>query len=328
MIRRSFFYNTARAMLVGLLCLSSGLLPSSAITITTTWDWGTTPVDDPNRVNVTSVWNSVVNYYGSTFQESYVDETWNISVSWKALTGNQVANAGPSGDWKTGAELMALATNSTQIRTGVNYSSTLANHLAKSTVVTGTHIELNLNSTVTWDFSTTSKAAGTESLYTTMIHEIGHGLGFLSLVDNGDGTYQGGTPSIFDYYLEKKDVTSTSLIDMDNDARKAATTSANVFWTGQYGLDANGTPFKIYAPNTYEDGSSMSHLDFTVNTSESLIMFPSDSENPPNFSYSATELGMWKDLGYNVVPEPNTWMLVVVGGGMVLCIRGRRDAKA
>ncbi len=326
MICRSFFSLIRRAMLAGLLCLSGGLLPSSAITITTTWDWGTTPADDPNRVNVTSVWNSVVSYYGSTFQESYAGETWNIAVSWKALSGNQVANAGPSGDWKTGAQLLALQPTNTQIRTGVNYSSTLANHLAKSEVVTGTHIELNLNSTVTWDFSTTSKAAGTESLYTTMIHEIGHGLGFLSLVDNEDGTYQGGTPSIFDYYLAEG---STSLISMGTDAlRKAATTSTNVFWTGQYGNDANGTPIKIYAPNPYEDGSSMSHLDFTVNTSESLIMFPSDSENPPNFSYSATELGMWKDLGYNVVPEPNTWMLVVVGGGMVLCIRGRRDAKA
>lgn len=318
-------------MLVGLLCLSGGLLSSSAISITTTWDWGTTPVDDPNRVNVTSVWNSVVSYYGSTFQESYVGENWNIAVSWKALAGNQVANAGPSGDWKTGAELLALATNSTQIRNGVNYSSTLANHLAKSTVVTGTHIELNLNSAVTWDFSTTSKAAGTESLYTTMIHEIGHGLGFLSLLNNTTGAYYDGAPSIFDYYLAQG---STSLLSMGadynvvNQARIDAATSASVFWTGQYGNDANGTPIKIYAPNPYEAGSSMSHLDFTVNTSESLIMFPSDSESAPNFSYSATELGMWKDLGYNVVPEPSAWMLVVVGGGMVLCLRGRRETKA
>lgn len=302
------------------------VLPCSAVTINTTWNWGSTPVDDPNRVNVTTVWGSVMNYYASTFQESYAGEQWNITVSWAALPGTQVANAGPGEVWKSGAELLTLSPGDSRIRTGVSYSGTLANHLAKSEVVAGTHIELNLNSGVTWDFSTTSKAVNTESLYTTMIHEIGHGLGFLSLIDSGTGAYQGGAPSIFDYYLAQG---GTSLINMATDAdRKAATTSGGVFWTGQYGLDANGSPFKIYAPDPYEDGSSMSHLDFSVNTSQSLIMFPSDSASDPNFSYSETELGMWRDLGYDVVPEPSTWMLVIVGSGMLLCLRGRREAKA
>lgn len=300
-------FRCVRLLVLMSLSLLSGIASSEgAITINTTW----TAESSSRPAEVDTVWSAVIDYYANTFTQSYAGETWNITVSWTNLGGTAVANAGPEGALTTGATLLSLGADASRIQSGVVYSGTLANHLAKSAIISGTNITLNLNSAVSnWDFSTTSKGAGTESLYTTAIHEIGHGLGFLSLQDSSTGAYYNGEASIFDYYLAQGG--TTSLVGMTDAERIAAATSNDVLWVGANAVAAQGAEFKIYAPTAYEDGSSMSHLDFTTNSSESLIMFPSDSSSPSNFSYSPTELGIWKDLGYDVVPEPSIQFLLL-----------------
>lgn len=294
----------------------------AAITINTTW----TPESSSRPAQVDTVWSAVVDYYTNTFLQSYAGETWNITVSWKDLGGSAVANAGPEGVLTSGATLLSLGADAGRVRTGVAYSGTLANHLAKSTIVSGTNITLNLNSSLSnWDFSTTTKTEGFESLYTTAIHEVGHGLGFLSFIDSTNGEFYDGQASIFDYYLSQGG--TESLVGMTDSERLAAITSDNIFWTGANAVAAQGSAFKIYAPTTYEDGSSMSHLDFSVSGSESLIMFPSDSSSPSNFSYSATELGMWKDLGYDLVPEPSSTCLLLMSGSLLVFLSCRAKGR-
>ncbi|MEI6035383.1 MAG: hypothetical protein WCS65_14025 [Verrucomicrobiae bacterium] len=138
-------------------------------------------------------------------------------------------------------------------------------------------------------------------------------------------------PLVFDYYLGLGTGGSDPLIGKSDPALQAAFISNNVYWTGLNGNEALGSPIKIYAPLAYSDGSSMSHLDFSVNLAQSLLMYPSDAPGLPlAYSYSGLELGMWKDMGYDVVPEPATIVFVLLAGGGLLAreILRRRAAGA
>lgn len=284
----------------------------AALTINTTW------VNDPGT-DVKSTWSSVVSYYQATFSESFSGETWNVTLDWKPLSGG-IAQGGPTG----GALGSLIATNTgamtERIKTNVYYASALANHLAKTNYIAGENLSVAFDSNTSWDFSTSSKATNLESFYATAIHEVAHGLGFIS-ADVKTGGWDSGTgPRIFDYYLGLGSSSPVSLIGMTDAELAAAFVSNNVFWTGSNAIAGHGgNPVQIYAPSpTYQDGSSMSHLDYTVDTNTSLLMYPADAENLPlAYSYSATEIGMWKDMGYDVVPEPGTIWLLLLGAGVL-----------
>jgi PA domain len=66
----------------------------------------------------------------------------------------------------------------------------------------------------------------------TMLHEVGHGLGFLSLVDEATGEYFEGLPSVWEHFL--KDTTrNKTWVQMDDAERQAsATNNENLVWTG------------------------------------------------------------------------------------------------
>jgi hypothetical protein len=309
---------TVSSRLNGFICLfTCGLLTTSLnaqLTINATWGPG---VERPAEVD--TVWASVASYYTSIFSDStYAGQTWNVSLNYKVLSGG-IAEGGPVGGYTLGSSLAAQpGALTSRIRNDVYYASTLANYLSQNAAfVSGTNIEVSFDSNTSWDYSTNSKASDKESLYATAIHEIGHGLGFFSNDRPADGTF-GGKPVVFDGFLSLG-AGGTNLIGMSSENLQAAFISNNVYWTGTNGNTAHGSAVKIYSPSPYEDGSSMSHLDFSVDPALSLMMYPSDAPGLPlAYSYSATELGMWKDMGYTVVPEPAGLVLVLFAGGFLL----------
>ena len=111
-----------------------------------------------------------------------------------------------------------------------------------------------------------------------ILHEMGHGLGFLSNADYdnlfGYGSIQQPTP--FDAYAQVKD--GRRLMDLDSpsiELGKALTEP--LVWSGANGVRANnGIKPLLYTPSTYEGGSSVSHLDEATfaNSSRDSVMTP------------------------------------------------------
>ena len=109
-----------------------------------------------------------------------------------------------------------------------------------------------------------------------MLHELGHGLGFISSlsgvtydsngnpIDNGLGYWGAGGSYylVFDKYAQ--DLAGTSVINYQSgsSALGHVLRSQNLYWGGPDGVAANnGVRPKLYAPSAWEDGSSGSHLD-------------------------------------------------------------------
>ena len=117
------------------------------------------------------------------------------------------------------------------------------------------------------DGSAPSTPAGTIDLYGTALHEIGHGLGFLSLLrENGSQALAGYS----DVYTNRLYSETMGLLTglSDADRQNAITSETGLTWAGGAvdGLASTlpqgttGGNVRIYAPNPYEPGSSVSHL--------------------------------------------------------------------
>lgn len=98
--------------------------------------------------------------------------------------------------------------------------------------------------------------------YQTCLHEIGHGLGLTSLLKE-DGSWNGSYPSSYDYYLaEGNTENAVRLRTLSQAARALRIKQDNLFFAGPNArIAAGGVSPKLYAPTTYEPGSSVAHLD-------------------------------------------------------------------
>ena len=159
------------------------------------------------------------------------------------------------------------------------YTSSMANSIAgRDLDVAGSDIQANFSSSAPWSFNTSGTAyRGYYDFVTVVLHELGHGLGFLSntyLTSTGLGTIEQPTP--FDAFTQV-DATGTKLADLNTGSTELANALVSgLTWTGAKGIAANnGVAPKIYSPARYEAGSSTSHLDETLfNTSTSPLMTP------------------------------------------------------
>ena len=139
---------------------------------------------------------------------------------------------------------------------------------------------------------------GESSFYATALHEVLHGLGFGSLLSPA-GTWYGDRPTLFDMFLGYQvGETTLSFMDLSQAELAEAYISNAVFWTGANGNAGNpaGVPVQIFAPDPADEGSSLSHIDPDVSP-ESLLMYPAALPGlVENFTFSAMELGMLRDI--------------------------------
>jgi hypothetical protein len=161
------------------------------------------------------------------------------------------------------------------------YASALANALAGQDLdPDNPEIVIQANSLANWDQRNDGAPTTSEyDLESVFIHEIGHGLGFLS-TDSYDNFFKWGIldqPTIFDAYLQTADGHRVSDIPSPSLELGQALTNTLV-WSGPLGIAANnGVKPKIYTPSRYESGSSVSHLDEATFSSSGL-----DSVMTPN----------------------------------------------
>ncbi len=172
------------------------------------------------------------------------------------------------------------------------YPSALANALAgKDLDRAKSDILIQVNEEANWNIRGDRFPTNSEyDLHSVFLHEIAHGLGFLS-GDSYDTYFGVGSidqPTPIDAFAQTSD--GRRLADLPSpslELGKALTTS--LVWAGPLGITANGgVKPKLYTPSKYELGSSVSHLDEATFAKSDL-----DSIMTPNLDPGEvfTELG-------------------------------------
>ncbi|MEL6122477.1 MAG: T9SS type A sorting domain-containing protein [Bacteroidota bacterium] len=151
-------------------------------------------------------------------------------------------------------------------------------------------IVVNISNTIDWyyDFENPAMINGRFDFVTVVMHEILHGLGFLSLSDvQGTlGTNQFGVNAfIYDRLLETGD--GLNLVDdFENGSFElgAALRSQDLFFASDFfNINTPNDIPEIYAPRSWDEGSSISHLDEeTFSQSENGLMTPFAAPNEIN----------------------------------------------
>lgn len=98
---------------------------------------------------------------------------------------------------------------------------------------------------------------------TAVLHELGHGLGLISQETFNDRlkTYSNNNPTIFSGFVAND--AGRRLSDIPNtDGNFASYVTGDLYWVGEKGKSANqNARIKLFTPDEYKSGSSVSHLD-------------------------------------------------------------------
>lgn len=230
--------------------------------------------------------------------------------------GNINANLNVS-DNNTGTGTLASFGPSFPGVSGGNFQNGLFYHAARMNNVSGTAGSGQFNFGWGWNYVGQTPSGSNFDMVTVSIHELTHGLGFLSLLTSTGGSEFGGaagtpnTYSGYDRFLQRGNgALSTSALFTNNTANSAhgtfngpvstlttppTNTTNGLFFGGQYAREANGNaPVGLYAPTTYNDGSSVSHVNAT-----NAVMYYAVSQNTVK-RFQAYEIGMMLDMGWNV----------------------------
>lgn len=164
----------------------------------------------------------------------------------------------------------------------------------------------NFAADVPWNNGIGAPASGEYDLFSITLHELTHTLDFNTLIrSTGAGGFNNpvGSPDAytrFDSFI-KRGSTNTFLVTSSASFNTPAATAADLssddlFFDGPITRAANGgNPVKVYAPNPFQGGSSVSHVDNLPNG----VMLPVASPGAVRRSYLNQELAMLIDVGWN-----------------------------
>ncbi len=207
-----------------------------------------------------------------------------------------------------------------------SYGSALANHLKAADLDTNSsEMRVALNSNTDWYYGTDGMPPeGKVDFVSVALHEIAHGLNFESRA-NFDPTqgasFTDNRPGIYDRFLLEL-TPNKFLRDMGIIALQSALVSDDVYWDGAAGKAANNNQRpRIYAPEPYQEGSSIAHIDPNVHADDLMVPGGTDVDHTP----TAIDLGILHDMGWDVIPEPSALFLALVA---LAGVAGRRRAGA
>ncbi|HEY3411839.1 MAG TPA: hypothetical protein VGM51_02155 [Armatimonadota bacterium] len=174
------------------------------------------------------------------------------------------------------------------------------------------------NSTVLGNLSfyygTDGRPGSNFDFYHTCFHELGHGLGFTSgFSQTTIGTYAYGLPLIYDTFLATGPAANAPLLTSLTDAQRAAAITSNALYfegPNARAAAANTNP-QIYAPATYQKGSSTAHLNeasysgTTLHASINELMTPYLGPGVMHYPGPIVS-GIFEDIGWSFQPYTMT----------------------
>ncbi|MCZ8353821.1 MAG: T9SS type A sorting domain-containing protein [Cyclobacteriaceae bacterium] len=162
-----------------------------------------------------------------------------------------------------------------------------------------------------WSFSLDQNVStpGRYSLVTVVLHELGHGLGFLDSYtvtgNNGVvGLQSTGVPVPYDLALENNAGTNLFVgFTSPSAALRDQLISNNLFYRSPAVVQNNGNaPGRVFAPTTFSNGSSIAHWDeSTFNGTPNALMTPQVAPNERIFDPGELTLSMFRDMGWEFV---------------------------
>jgi len=202
--------------------------------------------------------------------------------------------------------------------TGTWYPLALANKLYGGDLDPGTDIEATFNSAFpSWYFGIDGDPPGIDKydFASVVLHEIGHGLGFSgSMVwSGGSGNWGRGSnyPFVFDKYVVNgsgQSLLDTSVFPNFSSSLGSQLISGNLYFNGSHAVSANGgiQGPRLYAPASWEQGSSYSHLDEGTysNASGNSLMTPSFTNDEVIHVPGPLTMAIFEDIGWITASNP------------------------
>ncbi|WP_306641399.1 T9SS type A sorting domain-containing protein [Sanyastnella coralliicola] len=220
-----------------------------------------------------------------------------IDATWEDIDGNTLGFAGASGYFQNFA-------NAPEANTF--YPSALADKLAGFNLQGGADIEASFDSGTNWYFGTDGNPGfGQFDFVSVVLHELGHGLGVVGSagVDGTTGFFFFSNPSIYDTYVENGSNSSILNFPDNSFSLYQQLTSDNLFWNGPAAVGNNGgTDPQLYAPSSWAQGSSYSHVDedsYPAGNANSLMtpfIAPGEAIHDPG----PIIMGLMEDIGWTV----------------------------
>ena len=231
-----------------------------------------------------------------------------IRACWASLTGGTLgySGGGPVHSDFPGAPLA-----------NTFYAGSLANALSGYDLSTNYDMHITYNLNFSWYYGTDGSTPGSEyDLMSVVLHETAHGLNFSGSMSYSGGSgswgYGYGIPNIYDTFV--RDGSGNQLISFYTNPSTplgTALTSNNIYFHGSNAMAANsGQRVKIYAPGTWAQGSSYSHLDYSTfsGSPNRLMVFAISAGDSIHDPGPVTE-GILEDLGWSISTSPCTYSI-------------------
>ena len=200
-----------------------------------------------------------------------------ISATWRAI------ESGTSGGTILGQASPADFTRNFpgQLKASTWYPMALAEKLAGQELnsINEPDITAEFNSSAPWYLGVAAPGNNQFDFTSVVLHELCHGLGFTASLrvngNNGSWGFGTGAPFAYDQFVENgstQQLISTANFANPSVPLKDQMVSDNLFFNSPTATSANkNVKAKIYAPNTYQEGSSISHVNDAT--------YPSGNEN-------------------------------------------------
>ena len=223
-----------------------------------------------------------------------------INANWTDIPGNTLGFAGAAGyeDGFPGS-----------VAPNIVYPVSLADKIAGANLNGGAFdINATFDSGTTWYLGTDGNTPGGQyDFVSVVLHELCHGLGMLgsSAIDgvNGDWQLGGNFFLIYDTFVENGSQTAVTTFADGTVALADQFQSDDLFWNGASAVTANGgLKPKLYAPATYQQGSSFSHLNETTYPAgnPNSLMTPFIGAAEAIHDPGALQIGIMEDIGWTV----------------------------
>ncbi|MBE9509775.1 MAG: hypothetical protein IMY71_02770, partial [Bacteroidetes bacterium] len=230
--------------------------------------------------------------------------TIRIEANWKSLGSGVLGNCSPT-VFYLGDYLWAPFSDE-------YYPVALAEKILGNEInnTSGADLVANFSSGASWYYGTDGTCPGDRyDLVSTVLHEIGHGLGFIGTMGTiGDSLgvwgFDNGKTITFDHWIENgsgERMMDTSIFENPSVALLDEFTSDNLYYNSLVSVRNNaGLRPKLYAPSTFDDGSSIYHLndDTYPPGSRNSLMTHSVSYGEAIHDPGPIVMGMFADWGW------------------------------